>query len=67
MSKAKAVLWTLLVILMSAPAFSQEKPNIVFILADDFGYASLNSSQRRECVSLTPIRWRLSVLLHAMD
>ena len=43
MSKAKTILWTLLVILMSAPAFSQEKPNIVLILADDFGYASLNS------------------------
>jgi len=43
MSKARTILWTLLVILMSTPAFSQEKPNIVFILADDFGYSSLNS------------------------
>jgi len=43
MSKAKAVLWTLLVILISVPVFSQEKPNIVFIPADDFGYASLKS------------------------
>jgi len=43
MSKAKTILWALLVILVSAPAFSQEKPNIVVILADDFGYSSLNS------------------------
>ena len=33
MSKTKAIPWTLLVILMSAPAFCQEKPNVVMILA----------------------------------
>jgi len=33
----------MLVILTSARAFSKEKPNIVLILADDFGYSSLNS------------------------
>ncbi len=43
MIKARAILQILLVTLVLAPAFSQEKPNIVLILADDLGYGSLNS------------------------
>ena len=43
MNKSKMTRFILAAVLPAVSALSQEKPNIGLILADDFGYGSVNA------------------------
>lgn len=54
MKKWKLTMCILVAILRSVPALAQEKPNIVFILADDLGYGSVNAYGADTALVRTP-------------